>query len=122
MCRNGGKLATLTSFTPRDGVEFLLFAPEPNRPPPCTMPICRTGACARPRNSSASSSSFGKGRDREAASLTAYLSFPATSWTLKAFLDLDLPPAIDQTRRAEILNRRRGWLRGFGVRHGGQIL
>jgi hypothetical protein len=29
MCRNDGKLATLTSFTPPQGVEFLLFAPEP---------------------------------------------------------------------------------------------
>ena len=32
MCRNDGKLATLAFFTPRYGVEFLLFAPEPNQP------------------------------------------------------------------------------------------
>jgi hypothetical protein len=31
MCRNDGKLATLTSFTPPYGVEFLLFAPEPTK-------------------------------------------------------------------------------------------
>jgi hypothetical protein len=30
MCRNDGKLAILTSFTPPYGVEFLLFAPEPS--------------------------------------------------------------------------------------------
>src|SRR5260370_14685419 len=30
MCRNDGKLATLTSFTPPYAVELLLFAPEPS--------------------------------------------------------------------------------------------